>query len=47
MSAVTQILPQIQQGDRQAANELLPLVDDELRKLAAARLANEKLGQTF
>src|SRR5262245_31935047 len=47
MSEVTQILSQIQQGDRQAASELLPLVYDELRKLAAARLANEKPGQTL
>jgi RNA polymerase sigma factor (TIGR02999 family) len=47
MSEVTQILSQIQQGDRQAANELLPLVYDELRKLAAAKLASEKPGQTL
>jgi len=47
MSEVTQILSQIQRGDRQAANELLPLVYDELRKLAAAKLATEKPGQTL
>ena len=47
MSDVTQILLKIQQGDSSAADELLPLVYDELRKLAAARLANEKPGQTL
>jgi RNA polymerase sigma factor (TIGR02999 family) len=44
---VTQILNAIEQGDRRAAAELLPLVYDELRKLAAARLAEEKPGQTL
>src|SRR5215203_2680575 len=44
---VTQILAAIEQGDPRAAAELLPLVYDELRKLAAARLAEEKPGQTF
>jgi len=40
-------LSQIEQGDPQAAEKLLPLVYDELRELAAARLANEKPGQTL
>lgn len=43
MSEVTQILSAIEQGDPKAANELLPIVYDELRKLAAAKLAGEKL----
>jgi RNA polymerase sigma factor (TIGR02999 family) len=47
MSDVTQILSQIEQGDPAAAKELLPLVYDELRKLAAARLAAENPGQTL
>ena len=47
MPDVTQILAAAQGGDRQAAEELLPLVYDELRKLAAARLAAEKPGQTL
>lgn len=47
MSHVTRILSQIQSGDRGASDQLLPLVYDELRKLAAARLANEKPGQTL
>jgi len=47
MSDVTRILSQIDQGDRRAAEKLLPLVYDELRKLAAARLAREKPGQTL
>ena len=47
MSDVTQILSQIEQGDRSAAEQLLPLVYGELRKLAAAKLANEKPGQTL
>lgn len=47
MSEVTRILSQIQQGDPQAAELLLPLVYDELRKLAAAKLAQEKPGQTL
>jgi len=47
MSDVTGILSQIEQGDPQAAEELLPLVYDELRKLAAAKLAMEKPGQTL
>ena len=47
MSDVTRILSQIESGDPSAAEELLPLVYDELRKLAAARLAQEKPGQTL
>jgi RNA polymerase sigma factor (TIGR02999 family) len=47
MSDVTRILSAIEQGDPSAAAELLPLVYDELRKLAAARLADEKPGQTL
>jgi RNA polymerase sigma factor (TIGR02999 family) len=47
MSEVTQILSQIESGDPTAAEQLLPLVYDELRKLAAARLAHEKPGQTL
>ena len=46
-SDVTRILSQIEQGDPQAAEKLLPLVYDELRKLAAVRLAQEKPGQTL
>src|SRR5262249_59568143 len=44
---VTQILNAIEQGDPHAAADLLPLVYDELRKLAAARLAAERPGQTL
>src|SRR5262245_51367105 len=47
MSDVTRILSAIEQGDPHAAAELLPLVYDELRRLAAARLADEKPGQTL
>ena len=47
MSDVTRILSAIEQGDPRAAEQLLPLVYDELRKLAAQRLANEKPGQTL
>ena len=47
MSEVTRILCAIEDGDTQAANQLLPLVYDELRKLAAAKLAQEKPGQTL
>jgi RNA polymerase sigma factor (TIGR02999 family) len=47
MSDVTQILSQIEQGDPTAAEQLLPLVYDELRKLAAAKLAHESPGQTL
>jgi RNA polymerase sigma factor (TIGR02999 family) len=47
MSEVTQILTAIEAGDPKAAAELLPLVYDELRQLAAARLADETPGQTL
>jgi RNA polymerase sigma factor (TIGR02999 family) len=47
MTDVTRILSAIEQGDPQAAAQLLPLVYDELRKLAAQRLAQEKPGQTL
>lgn len=47
MADVTQILSQIEQGNPSAAEHLLPLVYDELRKLAAAKLAYEKPGQTL
>lgn len=47
MADVTQILSQIEQGDPSAADRLLPLVYEELRKLAAAKLAIEKPGQTL
>ena len=47
MSDVTRILSAIEDGDPHAAAQLLPLVYDELRQLAAQRLAQEKLGQTL
>jgi RNA polymerase sigma factor (TIGR02999 family) len=47
MSNVTQILSAIEQGDPHAAEQLLPLVYDELRKLAAEKLAHESPGQTL
>ena len=47
MSDVSRILQQIESGDALAAERLLPLVYDELRKLAAARLNQEKSGQTL
>jgi RNA polymerase sigma factor (TIGR02999 family) len=47
MSDVTRILSQIDSGDPSAAEQLLPLVYDELRKLAATKLAHEKPGQTL
>src|SRR5512136_1820497 len=47
MSDVTQILTAIQQGDPKAADELLPLVYTELRRLAAYKMANESPGQTL
>ena len=46
-SEVTQLLHAIEQGDGATAEELLPLVYEELRKLAAVRLANERPGQTL
>src|SRR5258708_7220646 len=47
MSEVTRVLSAIERGDARAAEELLPLVYDELRKLAAQRLADERPGQTL
>jgi RNA polymerase sigma factor (TIGR02999 family) len=47
MNEVTRILAAIDQGDPRASEQLLPLVYDELRKLAAQRLAQEKPGQTL
>ena len=47
MSEVTRVLSAIEQGDPSAAERLLPLVYDELRKLAAVKLAGEKPGQTL
>ena len=47
MADVTQILSKIESGDQHASNELLPLVYDELRKLATARMADERAGQTL
>jgi RNA polymerase sigma factor (TIGR02999 family) len=47
MHEVTRVLSAIEQGDPQAAEQLLPLVYDELRKQAAAKLAQEKPGQTL
>jgi RNA polymerase sigma factor (TIGR02999 family) len=47
MNEVTRILSVVEQGDPAAAEQLLPLVYDELRQLAARRLAEEKPGQTL
>jgi RNA polymerase sigma factor (TIGR02999 family) len=47
MDAITQVLNAIEQGDPHAASQLLPLVYDELRKLAAAHMADEKPGHTL
>lgn len=47
MTDVTRILSQIEQGDPSAADQLLPLVYDELRKLAAVKLSRENSGQTL
>ncbi|HWB02352.1 MAG TPA: ECF-type sigma factor [Verrucomicrobiales bacterium] len=47
MPDITQILSAIDEGDSKAADQLLPLVYDELRKLAASRMASEKPGQTL
>ena len=47
MSDVTRILSAVEQGDPHAAEQLLPLVYDELRRLAAQRLGQEKPGQTL
>jgi len=47
MTDITQILSQVEQGDFSAAEQLLPLVYDELRKLAAQKMAQEAAGQTL
>ena len=47
MSDVTRLLDAVERGEPQAAEELLPLVYEELRRLAAAKLAQEKPGQTL
>src|SRR5262245_3558372 len=47
MSEVTRILSAVEQGDAHAAEQLLPLVYDELRKLAAQKMAQEVPGQTL
>jgi RNA polymerase sigma factor (TIGR02999 family) len=47
MAGVTQILDRIEQGDARASDQLLPLVYQELRRLAAQRLAHERPGQTL
>ena len=47
MDPITQVLAAIEQGDPHAAEQLLPLVYEELRKLAAAKMAQEKPGQTL
>ena len=47
MHEVTQILSQIKSGDPSAADQLLPLVYDELRRLATAKLAQERPGMTL
>ena len=47
MSEVTDILGRTHQGDAQPAQELLPLVYEELRKLAASKMANEAAGNTL
>src|SRR5258708_20831192 len=47
MSDVTQILDRVEQGDPKAAEELLPLVYEELRKLAAAKMTQQTPGQTL
>ena len=47
MSDITRILDRVQQGDPKAADELLPLVYEELRKLAAAKMAQQAAGQTL
>ena len=47
VSELTQILERVEQGDPKAADQLLPLVYEELRKLAAVKMAQEKPGQTL
>ncbi|HEY2952048.1 MAG TPA: ECF-type sigma factor [Verrucomicrobiae bacterium] len=47
MSGITHLLGRLEQGDAKAAEDLLPLVYDELRRLAASKMANEAPGQTL
>ena len=47
MSEVTQILERVEQGDSKAADQLLPLVYEELRRLAVAKMAREEPAQTL
>ena len=47
MNDVTRVLEAVERGDPRAAEELLPLVYDELRRLAALKMANEAAGQTL
>lgn len=47
MNDITRVLERVEQGDSRAAADLMPLVYDELRKLAAHRMAGEKAGQTL
>jgi len=47
MAEITQIITAIERGEPRAAEELLPLVYDELRRLAAQKLSQEKPGQTL
>jgi RNA polymerase sigma factor (TIGR02999 family) len=47
VSEVTQVIEAVQRGDAAAADELLPLVYEELRKLAASKMANEAAGNTL
>ena len=47
MSDITRILDRVQQGDEKAGEELLPLVYEELRRVAANKMANEAPGQTL
>lgn len=47
MSDITQVLKAVARGEKQASEDLLPLVYDELRRLAQARMANEAAGQTL
>lgn len=47
MSDITQLLNAVEAGESKAANELLPLVYEELRKLAVVRMGNEKAGHTL
>jgi hypothetical protein len=47
MSEITRVLSRIHDGDPSAAEQLMPLVYEELRQLAAAKMAHEKPGQTL